>query len=289
MPRNILYFTNNHTYIYSSLNFVSAYLSRVEHHYRNPFPRINLNEVPPDQNFIGVVHSIKGRGTIKTRKGTLEIGSNELAFVRHVDILSIETENSEWEYYFLWFFLANTKIEYNRVFSLPIMEGEDEKIRNIIQLMNTGDYYKIYQANGLGQALIGELLSAINTPQTADSYYDVFHSLMLHINENVTLNFSVAELAAQCNLCEKQFRTLFAKYAGLPPKQYIINCKLERARFLLVFTANSVSQIANELSFLSPSYFVTCFKKHFGCTPTEYRLKGTLSFSPSRKEGETAK
>ncbi len=280
MARNFLYFTNNHTYIYSSLNFVSAYHSRVERFYRNAFPKMNLQNVPADQNFIGVVHSIDGHGTLKTKKGTLEVKENELVFVRHVDMISIETENYEWEYYFLWFFLANTKIEYNRVFPLPIIEGEEEKIHNIIQLMNTGDYYNIYQANGLGQALIGELLAAINTPKTTDPYYDIFHNLMLYINENIHLNFSIADLAAEYNFCEKQFRTLFTKYAGLPPKQYINNCKLERARFLLVFTSNSISQIANELSFLSPSYFVTCFKKHFGCTPTEYRYTGTLSFSP---------
>jgi AraC-like DNA-binding protein len=45
---------------------------------------------------------------------------------------------------------------------------------------------------------------------------------------------------------------------------------LNKAAILLKSKSATVSEIAYDVGFNSSSYFFTCFKEHFGKTPTEY-------------------
>jgi two-component system response regulator YesN len=46
---------------------------------------------------------------------------------------------------------------------------------------------------------------------------------------------------------------------------------MNRAAMLLSTTSWSVTEISDNLAFLSPAYFVHRFKLHFGTTPSAYR------------------
>jgi AraC-like DNA-binding protein len=50
-----------------------------------------------------------------------------------------------------------------------------------------------------------------------------------------------------------------------------LKTKLEKAAFMLTFSKQNVTQISEELSFLSPAYFINCFKAYYNMTPTQYR------------------
>lgn len=77
---------------------------------------------------------------------------------------------------------------------------------------------------------------------------------------------SLAEAAAMSR------RTLYRKLGtltGLTPNEVIRNYRLLRATQLLQ-TGHSVSQIAYQVGFESPSYFGQCFKEKYQITPSEY-------------------
>ena len=58
----------------------------------------------------------------------------------------------------------------------------------------------------------------------------------------------------------------------LPPKQYIINEKLEKAANMLATQPDMIlSEIAELCGFCDVYYFSRLFKKHVGMTPTEYK------------------
>jgi CheY-like chemotaxis protein len=77
---------------------------------------------------------------------------------------------------------------------------------------------------------------------------------------------SLAEAAAMSR------RTLYRKLGtltGLTPNEVIRNYRLLRATQLLQ-AGHSVSQIAYQVGFESPSYFGQCFKEKYQITPSEY-------------------
>lgn len=48
---------------------------------------------------------------------------------------------------------------------------------------------------------------------------------------------------------------------------------LIEAKRLLLFTNNSIAEIAHELGFTDKSYFMRFFKKHMNLTAQNYRIK----------------
>ena len=64
----------------------------------------------------------------------------------------------------------------------------------------------------------------------------------------------------------------FAKYAGLGVHQYFLKTKILCASHMLK-SGKSITETADALSFSSPNYFSTVFKREMGVTPHFYRGK----------------
>lgn len=89
----------------------------------------------------------------------------------------------------------------------------------------------------------------------------------LHLEEEVTLE-ALADMAGYSTYyLSKRFK----REVGQTPKEYIRNQRLERAKFLLHTTTNSIQDISETLCFSSKSYFADAFHKSIGITPSEYR------------------
>ena len=58
---------------------------------------------------------------------------------------------------------------------------------------------------------------------------------------------------------------------GISPHQYILKCKIERAKELLKNPLLSIADISYSLSFSSQSHFTTVFRRFTGITPNTYR------------------
>lgn len=87
---------------------------------------------------------------------------------------------------------------------------------------------------------------------------------------------TVAELASDAALSQSQFHALFRAMAGQSPKQFQLQQLLDRAVDRLINTSDPVSVIAHELGYENTSSFNRIFKRHFGTTPTGFRLSGKL-------------
>ena len=70
----------------------------------------------------------------------------------------------------------------------------------------------------------------------------------------------------QCNV-------IFKKYLKESPIKYLLNYRLMKSTELLVENALPITEVAFEVGFSNPSYFIDAFKKAYGLTPNEYRKK----------------
>jgi len=86
-------------------------------------------------------------------------------------------------------------------------------------------------------------------------------------NPNLSLDF----IADYANLNPSYLGRIFHESTGVRFTEYISRLRLEAAKELLIGTSESVNHIARLVGFNSAAYFITCFKKHTGVTPSKFR------------------
>jgi AraC-like DNA-binding protein len=86
-------------------------------------------------------------------------------------------------------------------------------------------------------------------------------------------DLSVADMAARLSLSESTFAHRCAELLGLPPRKAFLKCKMERAQYLLCYTAQPVKEIAALLGFADPFSFSRTFRKVCGVSPSDWRRR----------------
>ena len=82
----------------------------------------------------------------------------------------------------------------------------------------------------------------------------------------------VQDIARHFEFNYSYFCTLFRKYKGISPNEYIINKKVKQAKFLLrTYREMTVKNVAWKVGYEDSYYFSRIFKSVTGQTPTEYR------------------
>lgn len=84
-------------------------------------------------------------------------------------------------------------------------------------------------------------------------------------------NFSVEVLASQMGVSRVQLYRKVKTQTGRTPVDIIRLSRLNRSKALLQTTDLTVSEVAYQTGFSSPSYFTKCFKEEFGQLPGDYR------------------
>lgn len=91
------------------------------------------------------------------------------------------------------------------------------------------------------------------------------------IHSGMRSDLSLSELAQRAFMSESHFSHVFKDVTGVPPKRYVIENRIARAREMLGNGTASVVDIAAELGFRDSQYFCRLFKKQTGQTPMQYR------------------
>ena len=92
-----------------------------------------------------------------------------------------------------------------------------------------------------------------------------------YINSNLSQNLGLAELATIIRVSPPHFGRLFKKSMGVSPYQYVLKCRIQRAKKLLAEGKMTLGQIAQTLGFYDQSHFSRVFRKAVGVTPRQYQ------------------
>ncbi len=95
--------------------------------------------------------------------------------------------------------------------------------------------------------------------------------VMTFIEKNITdTNLSVDQLANCVSLSRVQTYRKIKAISGLSIVEFIRTIRLKKAAQMVMEGLLSISEIAFETGFSTPSYFSKCFHDHFGKTPSEF-------------------
>ena len=88
---------------------------------------------------------------------------------------------------------------------------------------------------------------------------------------------TVRELAERLHISPCYFCKLFRKQTGLTFTDYRTQARIETAKRLLLDPTRRVSEAAYESGFDSIPYFNRAFRRHVGCSPSEFRARQARS------------
>lgn len=95
------------------------------------------------------------------------------------------------------------------------------------------------------------------------------HYIEQHYMENIT----VEKLAGLGYMSKTTFNRRFKSEIGITPIEYLIEVRIKMAKLMLKRKENQMTDIAMRCGFGSSGHFSSCFQKHVGLSPTEYREK----------------
>ena len=213
----------------------------------------------------------KGDHTLITREDALNIHwpvdvdllyvNFDLAFVRHI----LDTSDSD-----------GSQIEFlSHPFTAdPSIALFGQMLLN--ELRSTGFQTRLY-AESLGTSLVIHLARHYSTLEirkldTRGSFSKIqLQHVLDYIHARYAQNLSVSELAEIANVSPSHFTQLFKQAMGLAPHEYLITCRIEHARQLLISEDGPIHEIAARCGFADQSHLTRHFRRLLGVTPGTLR------------------
>ncbi len=92
-----------------------------------------------------------------------------------------------------------------------------------------------------------------------------------YIHQHSAQNPSLTSLAEIVHMSPYYFSRLFKQSTGFAPHQYLLKCRIDRAKRLIKATELSIADIAGQVGFVDQSHLNRHFKRHFGVLPSQFR------------------
>ncbi len=242
-----------------------------------------------------------GTGTFFIDDEEIVVNKNQIAYIPRGSRLSCYAQTDNFTFTSIRFttsvyfeggdFLAD-------YYGLPkVLDCKDEKqyfdlINSWIKKENPA---RMYFVRGYLEVLIGTLIARVNGDERIDNKQEEkadMHSLekirhrihkagnqidpriqvvvdyvLLHPSEQYTPD----RMAEMAELSKQRFSCLFKEQIGKSPMAYIKELRLMTAARKLLVSNDNISDIAYEVGYEDPNYFIREFKSAFGYTPKQYR------------------
>ncbi len=120
-----------------------------------------------------------------------------------------------------------------------------------------------------------EILNVASTNIYSSPVQNKFETEMIDEIRNYILKeiyspISVEDICNHFGISRSTLQSLFKKHLNVPPKQFINDLKMKRAREVISEEFLPITEVAIKLGFSSIHYFSRKFKKDFGITPSEF-------------------
>lgn len=103
----------------------------------------------------------------------------------------------------------------------------------------------------------------------------LIEQVRIWIHDHLHQELSLLDLAHQFHYSVNYLSMLFKKEMGTGFQEYVLACRMQRARHLLLDPALRISDIAQRVGYTNPKAFSIAFRKACGIPPTECReLRG---------------
>ena len=228
----------------------------------------------------------KGKGLFQTEEKIVPLQEDDLIIVNpNISHTEIGIKDETFEYIVLGF--EGTEF-YNGDFNLKnsIFQANYSNYKHevlfylktlLVEAKNKDDHYKVICQNLL-EILIINIIRRSNMQLQISPSRKVNKECVFvenYINEHYKENITLDQLAELAYVNKYYLAHIFKKQKGISPINYLLEKRIDEAKYLLRTTNLSVNEIGRIVGFSSQSYFAQSFKKAMNKTPLEYRREST--------------
>lgn len=135
----------------------------------------------------------------------------------------------------------------------------------------------------LANVLAVHLIRHAAAPRTAGRRADgalsqaTLNVVVEYIDQHLDTDLTLARMAAAAHLSAYHFARRFKAATGMPPHQYVVARRIERAQQLLRESDLSLADVAASVGFSDQSQFTGHFKHVLGVTPRQFRTSARIA------------
>lgn len=119
--------------------------------------------------------------------------------------------------------------------------------------------------------IFGEGISDSKLSEPKEQVHRLIEKTREYIASHYHKDLSIEEAAEFTGLSISHFCLLFKQETGYTFLEYLTECRIDKAKYILKNSQVKVYQIAPLVGYQDPRYFTQVFKKMTGMTPSEYR------------------
>ncbi|MBX4268485.1 AraC family transcriptional regulator [Clostridium estertheticum] len=169
-------------------------------------------------------------------------------------------------------FLKNIKLDKDN----PVFKCKGDIIKKCFEEIRHSSTYKLgyeLRLQGYLNILLSELTEqseAFKTKGDGQKKNYIKKSIQF-IETNYSRSMSIESLASYIGLNKNYFSTIFSELLGIPPQEYLIKYRVNKACKLLSNKDLTISEISRSVGYDDPLGFSKIFKQIKGVSPKSYR------------------
>lgn len=254
---------------------------------------------PKGKNFLGemhdfweVVYVIDGEVIISADENVHEFKSGDIIFHKPLELHKFNVVGDNGAEMFIFSFTMSGPLcnnmerrafhldKYNRSIIKNFIEYVEYNVRHCEQIESVesfGDVLKYFAddnmflqtvANYIGRIVLS--LAGVQNPLPKAKTHETeqFKTALEIMNERISEQLTVDDLANMLNISVSSLKRLFDKYAGMSVHKYFLTLKIKTATVLLK-GGMSVNEVSDALGFSSQGYFSATYKRETGNNPSQ--------------------
>lgn len=168
---------------------------------------------------------------------------------------------------------------------IPLKQEEADDCAELLdKIMETEKQKEKYGAELYMRLLLGEVLMKVNEAYRAYHHMDMqvysekygkIYQMMDEIHHRYAENLNLDLLAKKFFINKFQLCNMFRKVTGMSLNQYVIRCRILKAKELLLQGAR-VEEVCERTGYNSLAHFSRSFKKKCGESPKQFQMRNRL-------------
>lgn len=259
--------------------------THIEYIKHRRFDRDKVNVPAHNHNFYEITYVLDGCFHADIEGEHYELGPNTM-FLAPPKITHSHDSNNGYEVIYSGFYYNSSYGKLNQY----IFNDKDNIVLKILKMIL--DEYKKSDINyeniciELQKTLIFTLLRLQGSSAPSNNK-SVLNYAVSYLQDRYYDDIDMRELAKSLGYSYDHFRHIFKENFGVPPKQFLLNQRMQYAIRLLRDTDESISNIAKACGFSSTTRFISSFKSLFSTSPMQYRNSDTINIETVNFEDKT--
>ena len=168
------------------------------------------------------------------------------------------------------YFFQFLKQPHGGVFKKSSLCGLDGAFRRLLSAIQSSDDYCDIACSAILHTLMADLIQVKG--DSSNKPKDRLNPVISYVNANYNKDLSLDDLAARINVCPDYFCKLFKQIYRVTPFKYLINLRIQKAKFLLLMNQDlPIKDVAAMVGFHDTSYFCSAFRAREGVSPSQFR------------------